>query len=76
MGRLLSHESRMMDRKLRRICGRKWEAVTRGYSKKIKANSIICRHNSRVQIEGHETGGISSTNEGEKKCIQNFYRAI
>jgi hypothetical protein len=48
------------DRKLRRIYGTKREAVSGGYSKMVKMNSIIRRYNSRVQITGHETGEISS----------------
>jgi hypothetical protein len=56
------------DRKPRRISGRKREAVKGGYSKNIKMNSIIRRYNSRVQITGHETKGISSTN-GEMRIV-------
>lgn len=79
MARLISRESRLNeseDRKLRRISGRKREAVTVGYSKMIKMNSTIRRYNWRVQITGHETGGISGTNEKDENCIQNFYRTI
>lgn len=79
LARLLSHESRMTeseDTKLRRIYGRKREAVTGGYSKMVKTNYIIRRYNSRVRFTWHETSGISSTNERDEKCVQNFYRTI